>query len=81
VIQIDGTPNSIESTDSTVIVVFSYNSGLFGDEGIRCSMLPKYFEQARNLSTDKKVVLKGYCEGYNSTDVIMDFCSIISQKN
>lgn len=79
VLQIEGIPKSIESTDSTVIVVFAYNSGMFGDEGIRCSMLPKYFEKARNLSMDKEVVLKGYCEGYNSTDVIMEFCSIITQ--
>jgi tRNA_anti-like len=79
VLQIEGIPKSIESTDSTVIVVFAYNSGMFGDEGIRCSMLPKYFEKARNLSIDKKVVLKGHCDGYNGTDVILEFCSIITQ--
>lgn len=80
VLQLDGIPASIESTDSTVIIVFAYNSGMFGDEGIRCSMLPGYQQQARKLQTDKRIVVKGYCAGYNGTDVILEYCSIIPQQ-
>jgi type II secretory pathway pseudopilin PulG len=79
VLQIDGIPSSIESTDSTVIIVFAYNSGMFGDEGVRCSVLPDYQDKAKKLKLDKRVVVKGYCAGYNGTDVILEYCSLITQ--
>jgi len=79
VLQIDGIPNTVEATDTTVIVVFVYNHGMFGDEGIRCSMLPDFQKKARNLNQDKNVTIKGHCTGYNGTDVIMEDCSIIPQ--
>jgi len=79
VLQINGIPNSIESTDTTVIVVFAFNSGMFGDEGIRCTMLPDFQKEARHLKLDNEVVIKGHCTGYNGTDVIMENCSIITQ--
>ena len=79
VLQLEGIPASVESTDSTVIVVFAFESGMFGDEGIRCTMLPNYHKQTQNMDLSEKVSIKGYCAGYNGTDVILEHCSLITQ--
>lgn len=79
VLQLSGTPTSIESNDSTVVVVFAFNSGMFGDEGIRCTMLQSHTEMAKELSNTSSVIIKGFCSGYNDTDVILEQCSIITK--
>lgn len=78
VLQVEGIPSSIESTDSTVIVVFAFNSGMFGDEGIRCTMLPNQHDQTRSLALSENISIKGYCTGYNGTDVILEHCSLVT---
>jgi hypothetical protein len=78
VLQIEGIPSYIESTDSTVIVVFAFSSGMFGDEGIRCAMLPNHFDKTRSLSLSENISIKGYCAGYNGTDVILEHCSLVN---
>lgn len=79
ILQLYGVPTSIEKSDSTVVVVFAFNSGMFGDEGIRCTMLPNYHSQAVKMYNSKEINIKGYCTGYNGTDVILEHCSIITQ--
>ena len=76
VIEISGIVNSIDRPESMTIAVFTLEEGVFGDEGIRCTMLPNY---AENLSSylGKKIKIKGYCTGYNETDVIFEKCSIV----
>lgn len=77
VIQIEGEFSSLEHADSLHIVVFVMQDGMFGDEGIRCTLLPRYVDMAKNLEDQKMVTLKGYCTGYNDTDVILEKCSIV----
>jgi hypothetical protein len=77
VIQINGVPSEVENLDTTSVVVFTFNTGMFGDEGIRCTMLPDYHGKAQLLKIDTEVSIKGYCTGYNDTDVILEHCSII----
>lgn len=77
VIQFEGKPTDIEHSDSTVIIVFAFDSGMFGDEGIRCTMLPEFHETALSLKLNNTITLKGYCAGYNGTDIILENCSII----
>ena len=79
VLQIEGIPTSIENNDSSVVVVFAYNSGMFGDEGIRCTMLENYKQSTVQLNPTDMVRIKGYCSGYNGTDVILEHCSIVKQ--
>jgi len=79
VIALTGKLNKIESVDTMVTAVFVFNQGMFGDEGIRCTMLKKYNDAARKLQPDGEVKIKGYCTGFNDTDVILDKCSIINQ--
>lgn len=78
VIQIRGTPSLIENNDSLLVVVFVFNNGMFGDEGIRCTLLPSYNKKAQNIDLTKIITIKGYCSGYNDTDVILEQCSIIN---
>jgi hypothetical protein len=79
VIMITGSLNKVEVVDTLVTVVFVFAQGDFGDEGVRCTMLPKYNDAGSKLQPDGEVKLKGYCTGYNETDVILEKCSIISQ--
>ena len=80
ILQIKGVPTSIESNDSLVVIVFVFNEGMFGDEGIRCTMLETHAKGAQNTDLSKSVIIKGYCSGFNEADVILEQCSIISSK-
>ena len=77
VLQLNGVPTSIEDLDSMVVVVFAFNEGMFGEEGIRCTMLPNYNSEALALGNSLKVEIKGKFQGYNGTDIILEHCSII----
>lgn len=76
VVEISGFLDKIETPESMTIAVFALEDGMFGDEGIRCTMLPKYSENIMSYA-GKEVKLKGYCTGYNDTDVILEKCSIV----
>jgi hypothetical protein len=76
VIEISGYLNKVETHDSMTIAVFVMDEGIFGDEGIRCTMLPNHSENIL-LYAEKEVNIKGYCAGYNDTDVILEKCSIV----
>ena len=72
---IKGTITSIEHIDSLVIVVFTLSEGMFGEEGVRCTMLEKYNTEALALNTGIIVEIKGVCRGYNGSDIIFEKCS------
>jgi len=78
-IALTGNLSKIEAADSLVTAVFVFSQGDFGDEGIRCTMLPKFNTEAGKLQPDGEVKVKGYCTGFNETDVILEKCSIINQ--
>lgn len=79
VLEISGSPSLVESNDSMVVLAFVFSEGMFGDEGIRCTMLPTYSDQTLALSMDKNVTVKGFCAGYNGTDVVLEQCSIVKK--
>ncbi len=79
VVQISGIPKKVETDDSLCIIVFVFNKGMFGDEGIRCSLLPKYNKTCKNINLKKPVTIKGFCAGYNDSDVILNNCSFIKK--
>jgi hypothetical protein len=76
VILVSGTLNKIETLDSLKIAVFVMDEGMFGDEGIRLTLLPNYSAKI-NSYLNKTIAIKGYCAGYNETDIIMEKCSIV----
>jgi hypothetical protein len=77
VLQINGNLKKIEDRDSVVVAIFVFQEGDFGDEGIRCAMLPKFNSELRHLKPDDFLTIKGYCTGYNGTDVILEKCSLV----
>lgn len=78
VIEINGAISSVELIDSLVIATFVFNQGDFGDEGIRCTMLEKYKEETQKLMPGTEIKIKGFCSGYNDTDVILEKASIVN---
>ena len=77
VIQISGILKNVEQIDTIVKVVFAFSQGLFGDEGIRCTILQKDAAKAKKLGENYPITLKGYCTGFNDTDVILEKCIIV----
>jgi len=77
VIEIYGLPAGVEHSDSLAVVVFAFQKGMFGNEGVRCTLLPNYRKEALKMSIRDTVYIKGFCSGYNGTDVILEDCSII----
>ncbi len=75
-IEIDGKYTRVEKSDTSSIVVFAFNQGMFGDEGIRCTLLPKYKTAIAAYPKGSEVKIKGFCSGYNDTDIILTKCSI-----
>jgi hypothetical protein len=77
VIEVTGRVTSVENPDSLTVVVFALSQGMFGDEGLRCTMLGNHRKKANTLRKDSLVTIKGYVTGYNDTDVILEKCSIM----
>jgi len=76
VVLISGEFSASEHSDDMIILTFSFSDGLFGDEGVRCTMLENHQEQAMQLVPGNQVKIKGLCTGFTGYDVIMEFCSI-----
>ena len=77
IVQLNGTLTKIEKTDSLTVGIFVFDEGMFGDEGVRCTMLPQYAQVPGDFAEGSEVRIKGFVAGYNETDVILDKCSII----
>lgn len=76
VLLVSGEVTLVEETSDMVIVVFALSEGLFGEEGIRCTMLENHADAARSLQAGQLVSIKGFCAGFSGTDVIMEHCSL-----
>jgi hypothetical protein len=76
IVAVRGELSSVETTELQTIAVFAIDEGMFGDEGIRMSMLPEYSDQVSQYTPGSNIVIKGFCSGYNGTDVILEHCSI-----
>jgi len=78
-VELQGAISKIENADTLVTIVFAFSQGLFGDEGVRCAMLPKLNSTVKMLKQGDNVDLKGLCQGFNETDVIFEKCSLIQK--
>lgn len=79
VLELTGNLTKIEKPDTLVLMVFVFNEGMFGDEGVRCTMLPNHNEKALALLPGALVKVKGYCAGFNDPDVILEKCSVVEE--
>jgi hypothetical protein len=78
VIEIAGNVSTIEKVDSLLYLVFVMEPDPdFGNKTIRCEMLAKHNEEAAALAPNTPVKIKGFCSGYDQTDIKITKCSII----
>lgn len=78
VIEITGNLSKVEKIDSLVYLVFVMEPDPdFGNKTIRCEMLPQYNAKAAAVLANTLLKVKGYCVGYNDTDIQFSKCSII----
>lgn len=75
-ISVSGKIDYVENQNGQTIVVFIIDQGVFGDEGIRCTMLEDFQTTALGVKPGTQVTVKGFCAGYNDTDVIIEKCTI-----
>lgn len=76
-LEISGIPTDIEVHDSLSTLVFVFDNGMFGPEGVRVTFLNHFNNQVQQLSMDKELTIKAYCTGFNETDVILEKASIV----
>ena len=77
VVLLNGKLDKLEEAEGMVTGVFVFDQGMFGDEGVRCTMLPGQSENIKNIPQETEIHIKGYLTGYNDTDVILEQCSVI----
>ena len=76
VLQVQGQLAEVEQVDDMVILSFVFEEGMFGGEGVRCTMLESYKEEALSLAVGTHVTVKGFCTGFTGSDVILEHSSI-----
>jgi hypothetical protein len=76
VIEITGNLSRTDTSDSLVYAVFVMEAdSMFGDKSVRCEMLSKYNADLKSLPKDTRVKLKGFCTGFDQTDIKFNKCS------
>lgn len=79
VIQLKGKFSKIDQNDSSATVIFVFRQGEFGDEGIRCVLIPEEKAKLMEIKPNQEVILKGLCTGYNESDVLIEKCVFVKQ--
>ena len=78
VIEISGKINRTDKSDTLVYAVFVMEvDSMFGDKSVRCEMLQKYNIKASAFQKDALVKIKGFCTGFDQTDIKFNKCSIV----
>ena len=78
VIELSGTLNRADKSDSLVYAVFVMEAdSLFGDKSVRCEMLQKYNDETIAIASGTAVKIKGFCTGFDGTDIKFNKCSIV----
>jgi hypothetical protein len=78
IVEISGMLSRTEKSDTLVYAVFVMEAdSMFGDKSIRCEMLKKFNDETSQLTAGQEVKIKGYCTGYDDTDVKFNKCSIV----
>jgi hypothetical protein len=70
VIEVTGKMDRVDESDTLAFAVFVMEAdSLFGDKSIRCELLPKYKAEAKSLAPGAEVKIKGFCNGFDMTDI------------
>ncbi len=76
-IEVTGVPARFDHTGDQATAVFVLGEGLFGEEGVRCLFHPEHIPDLASVQDGKVLKIKGYCTGYNETDVLMEQCTLV----
>jgi len=76
-IEIVGKPSNLEINDTLYTLVYEFDEGLFGSEGVRATFLKFYNQKLNKIELNQNITIKAYCTGYNDTDVILEKASIL----
>jgi type II secretory pathway pseudopilin PulG len=78
VIEITGNISRTDLSDSLVFAVFVMEAdSMFGNKSVRCEMLPKYNTEVKAFGKGAEVTIKGYCNGFDQTDIKFSKCSVV----
>lgn len=78
VIEISGNLSAADKVDSLIYLVFVMEPDPdFGNKTIRCEMLTKYSDEASAIKANTALKVKGFCSGFDQTDIKFSKCSII----
>jgi hypothetical protein len=77
ILLLTGEAAMVEQIDEMIIVSFVFEEGIFGDEGVRCTMLQSQHSDALKLKEGQSVRVKGLCTGFTGSDVVLEHCSIV----
>lgn len=78
VIELSGNLSRADKSDTLTFAVFVMEAdSMFGDKSIRCEMLPKYGAETASIASGSPVKIKGFCNGFDQTDVKFSKCSVI----
>lgn len=78
VIELSGQLDRADKQDSLVYAVFVMEvDSMFGDKSVRCEMLQKYNEETLSIGKGTEIKIKGFCTGYDQTDIKLSKCSIV----
>ena len=78
VIELSGELNRTDKSDTLVYAVFVMEvDSMFGDKSVRCEMLQKYNNEASAFPKDAAVKIKGFCTGFDQTDIKFNKCAIV----
>lgn len=78
VVELTGKLSRTDKTDTLVYAVFVMEvDSMFGDKSVRCEMLQKYNAEASALQKDAEVKIKGFCTGFDQTDIKLNKCALV----
>ncbi len=76
-IAVEGTLSDLIQNETSTIAYFLLDEGMFGDEGVRISMLEGQNNALKSLEPGSMLSIKGFVTGYNQTDVVLMHGSLI----
>ena len=78
ILEIYGQAHAIENNEGMITLIFEFEEGMFGSEGVRVTFLNQYSQEVIDLDLNTEIKLKAYCTGYNGTDVVLEKASLIN---
>lgn len=76
-IAVEGALSELIQNETATIAYFMLDEGMFGDEGVRISMLEGQNDALISLEPGSMLTIKGFVTGYNQTDVVLMHGSLI----